>query len=164
MPGLVVKTTSVSDKKQMFLNITVEGGISTTFELSLSDRSVYGNGSKEFRANYNKCCELLAKNKVHLLSLNLVEGDDFIIGPPTLSLRRDHDEIKDYCKKVGISQPPKEMEISKLEVDITVPHGEAVKIVAYRIGLRLYAVNNDGPEFITTENLEEVKEATGLYF
>ncbi len=136
----------------------------THFLFLLSDLSAFGNPVKKpmgIRGNYRKCMKLLLGNELNEFTLVLKDGDYFEIGSPILSRGRTKKDIKEYCSmyKKGEVKP----EPSKLEVTMTIPAGNAIKVYSIKENYETYLVNQGGT-FYETDDYITVEEATGVFF
>ena len=121
-------------------------GKPTHFLFLLNDFSAFGNPDKKprnVRENFRKCMKIMLGLELDKLELLLSTGDNFVIGPPILS--------------------KKESEPKKLELTLTIPPGNAIKVYSIDDNYASYLVN-EGGTFYETDDYEAVEEATGTYF
>lgn len=136
----------------------------THFLFLLSDLSAFGNPVKKprgIRGNYRKCMKLLLENEINELSLVLKNGEYFEISPPIFSRGRTKKDIEEYCgmyKKGEIKTEP-----ASLEIEITIPAGNAIKVYSIQESYFTYLVNQGG-NFYETDDYVAVEEATGAFF
>lgn len=116
------------------------------FLFLLSDFSAFGNPVKKplnIRGNYRKAMKLLLTNELDELQLILRSGEDFKIDPPIIS------------KKMN--------EPKTLELVVTIPPGEAIKVYSIDKAYYSYLVNSGGTFYESNDPLT-VAENTGVYF
>ena len=121
-------------------------GKPTHFLFLLSDFSAFGNPAKKplnIRGNFRKCMKIMLHQELDRLELLLSSDKDFFIGPPILS--------------------KKESEPKKLELTITIPPGNAIKVYSIDSGYMTYLVNIN-ESFYETTDVDAVEESTGAYF
>jgi hypothetical protein len=136
----------------------------THFSFLISDFSAFGNPDKKplkIRGNYRKCMKLLLENELNELSLNISEGEYFAVGDPVINRGRTSADIKAYCK--SFKKGEVKVEVPRLDVDITLPSGSAIKVFSIKDGFYAYIVNDNG-NFIQTNDFREVEEISGTYF
>lgn len=136
----------------------------THFLFLLNDLSAFGNPVKKpmkVRGNYRKCNQLLLKHKINEFILVLKDGEYFEIKTPIFSRGRTEKDIKEYCNmyKRGEVKP----EPPRLEVEITIPAGNAIKVYSIDEGYFTYLVNQGG-QFYETNDYAAVEEVTGVPF
>ena len=136
----------------------------THFLFLLSDLSAFGNPIKKpigIRGNYRKCMKLLLGNELNEFVLVLKSGDYFEISPPIFTRGRSKKDIEEYCsmyKKGQVKTEP-----ARLDVQFTIPPGNAIKIYSIEENFKTYLVNQGGM-FYETEDYAAVEEATGVFF
>ena len=142
----------------------MDGSKTTHFLFLLSDFSAFGNPAKKpmkIRGNFRKCMKILLGNALNEFGLVLKSGENFEVGPPIFTRGRTKEDIEDYHGAYGDGEikpePP------HLEVQITIPPGEAIKIYSIEEGYFTYLVNQGGA-FYETNDFVAVEEATGTYF
>jgi hypothetical protein len=136
----------------------------THFLFLLSDLSAFGNPAKKpmgIRGNYRKCMKLLLSNKLNEFRLVLKDGEYFKVDSPVFSRGRSKKDIEEYLKMYKKGEI--KVEPSHLEVQITIPAGNAIKVYSIEEGFYTYFVNEAGI-FRETNDFEAVEAATGVYF
>ena len=136
----------------------------TSFLFSLSDLSTFGNPVKKplkIRGNYRKCMKLLLENELNELSITAKNGEYFEIENPVFSRGRDGKYIKEYCKMYKKHEVKPEP--ARLEIPITIPAGNAIKIYSIKDGFATYLVNENGNIF-RTDDFALVEKIAGVYF
>ena len=134
------------------------------FLFELSDLSTFGNIAKKpmkVRGNFRKCRKILLGNKLNELSLVLNDGDYFEIGPPVFTRGRTKKDIEEYSGAYG--GKPVKVEPPRLEVQITIPAGNAIKVYSIDGGFFAYLVNQGG-SFYESDDFLAVEEVTGVPF
>ena len=134
------------------------------FLFELSDLSAFGNPAKKpikIRGNYRKCRKILLGNKLNEFNLVLKDGEYFEIGPPIFTRGRTKKDIEEYRGAYG--NKPVKVELPHLEVQVTIPPGNAVKVYSIDGGYFTYLVNQGGI-FYETDDYLAVEEATGVPF
>ena len=136
----------------------------TKFLFYLSDISAFGNPAKKplkFRGNYRKCMKILLENELNEFTVITKNGEYFEIGAPIFSRGRDRKYIEEYCKmyKKGEVKP----EPARLDVQITIPPQNAIKVFSIKDGFELYIVN-DGEKIFSTLDFRLVEKITDTWF
>jgi len=136
----------------------------TKFLFLLSDLSAFGNPVKKplkIRGNYRKCMKILVQEEINEFNLTINDGEYFEIESPCYSRGRTKKDIKEYCgfyKKSGIK-----IESARLDVSVTIPSGNAIKVYSIKDGFDVYIVNDNG-ELKETNDVNYVEKVTGVYF
>ena len=143
---------------------TVKNGGVTDFLFGFSDLSAFGNPTKKpekIRGNFRKCNKILLNHDLNELSIALSTGDYFEIAPPVFSRGRTEKDIEEYCGmyEKGSVKP----ELPHLELQITVPPGNGIKVYSINSGYWTHLINQAGA-FYETNDIAAIEEATGAYF
>ncbi len=134
------------------------------FYFLISDLSAFGNPSKKpikIRGNYRKCMKLMLENELNELCIIFKDGDHFEIGNPVFTRGRTYVDVKKYhgaCKDGSLKT-----EMPKIDLEITVPSGNAVRIFATDDNFTTYIVNDNG-NFFRTDDFNVAEEISGAYF
>lgn len=133
----------------------------TKFRYIFGDLSTYGNTVKKpikVRGNYRKSMKLLLENELNEFNINVQDGEYHEVHDPVLSLGRSAETAKEL-RKMYRSKKFK-AEPSKLDVTITLPAGNAIKVYSTKDALEAYIVN-DGEKIFLTEDFKLVDDITG---
>lgn len=136
----------------------------TSFLFQLSDLSAFGNPIKKpmkIRGNYRKCMKIFLENELNELVINLKDGEFFEIESPIFSRGRSKKDIEEYCRMYRSGEI--KTEPTKLEIPITLPRGNAIKIYSLKDSFVHYIVN-DGGKFVETGDYKYVEKISGVYF
>ena len=134
----------------------------TKFLYMFSDLSAFGNPVKKpikIRGNYRKTIKILLKEELNEFNVNVQDGEYHEISNPVLSRGHTAKDVKEYGKRCGKIKP----EPAKLDVTVTLPAGNAIKVYSIKDNYVAYIVNDDGNIFLT-DNYLLVEEITGVYF
>ncbi len=134
----------------------------TKFLYMLSDLSAFGNPVKKpikIRGNYRKTMKILLEEELNEFNVNVQDGEYYEIFNPVLSRGRTTKDVKEYGKRCGkIKTEP-----AKLDITVTLPTGNAIKVYSMKDNYVAYIVNDDGKIFLTDDYIL-VEELTGVYF
>jgi hypothetical protein len=136
----------------------------TQFLYLFSDFSAFGDPIKKpvkFRGNYRKTIKFLLENELNELTVRVQDGDYLEVLNPVFSRERTAKEIKEYHQ--AYKNGKVKADLAKLDVTITLPAGNAIKIYSIKDSYMIYIVN-DGKKIFTTDDFALVEEITDVYF
>jgi hypothetical protein len=134
----------------------------TKFLYMFSDLSAFGNPVKKpikIRGNYRKTMKILLEEELNEFNVNVQDGEYYEIFNPVLSRGRTAKDVKEYGRRCGKIKP----EPAKLDITVTLPAGNAIKVYSIKDNYAAYIVNDDGKIFLTDDYIL-VEEITGVYF
>lgn len=134
----------------------------TKFLYMFSDLSAFGNPVKKpikIRGNYRKTMKILLEEELNEFNVNVQDGEYYEIFNPVLSRGRTAKDVKEYGKRCGKIK----IEPAKLDITVTLPAGNAIKVYSIKDNYVAYIVNDDGNIFLTDDYIL-VEEITGVYF
>ncbi len=142
-----------------------EGQSETThFRFQIGDLSaLYGpeTWSKACRRNERKIKKLLFENELNEFRLALKSGD-IKIQEPVFTREREAEDIEKGCR--GLENGCKiKSEVSKIEIEITLPIGGAVSIMSLKDRFEVFIYNKNG-EMKLTSNYKTIVDETCIYF